>query len=208
MLARETEPHEHTPNRRFNQITFGLAGGLIGAVIMGLVAYATPPPNTGGNPFFIAAASLLGAGNLAWGVGWLLHVVTGMGLGAIFGVLATKTSLGNRNLGNKVLFGVAFGLVAWVALFVPLMLILSPESVGAALGSGLAFNIIFGVVLAVVFAIGQSFMMVDRVEVAHVCDICGEALPSNDELTKHKLEKHPSRREQMKSHETVVPNAK
>ncbi|MDA4118325.1 MAG: hypothetical protein OK455_08275 [Thaumarchaeota archaeon] len=191
MLAQETDPHEDMPNPRFNQILFGLAGGLVGAIVMGLIAYLTPPPNTGGNPFFIATANLIGFGDLAWGVGWLLNVLTGMSLGAIFGVLATRGSRGTRKVGNKMLLGVLLGLAAWTALFVPLMLILSPASVSAeALGGGLIFNLTFGVIVATVFAIGQSFMLVERVVVAHVCDNCGLPLSSNDELTTHRLEKH------------------
>jgi hypothetical protein len=194
MLPQETEPHEHVANPRFNHIFFGLVGGLAGAVIMGLVAYITPPPTTGSNPFFIAAAATLGAGRLAWAVGWLLNVCVGMAIGAVFGVVVTRGSLARRNLGNKMLFGVVIGLVAWVVLFVPLMVILTPSSPSAdAIGSGLVFNVTFGVVLAVVFVVGQSFMMVDRVEVAHVCDVCGEAFPTNDGLQRHRDTKHPTR---------------
>jgi hypothetical protein len=193
MSAEEIGPHADVPNRRFNQMFFGLIGGLVGALIMGLVAYLTPPPSTGGNPFFIAAASLIGSGNLAWGVGWLLHVLTGMSLGAIFGLLATRGSLGTRKIGNKLLLGVVVGLVAWTVLFVPLMVILNPASLSTeALGGGLLFNITFGVIMAVVFAIGQSFMMVESVAVSHDCEVCSLHVSTDEELRDHMHEKHPA----------------
>jgi hypothetical protein len=47
----------------------------------------------------------MGFGNLAWAFGWLLHVITAMVIGIIFGFVATRGTWRTRPLGNKLLAG-------------------------------------------------------------------------------------------------------
>ncbi len=180
------------PNPTFTAILFGLAGGIVGALVMGLLAYAIPAPNTGGDPFFIAAAKIMGFGNLAWAFGWLLHVVTGMGVGAVFGILVSRVSfLRNRKIGYKIIAGILVGFFAWVVLFIPMMTLLMPTatSVGT-LGSGFLVNVTFGLILGVVFVLGQSFYLVEPTVTSYMCKVCGNGFPSENELRDHQHDKH------------------
>ena len=180
-------------NRKFNALFFGLAGGLAGAIIMGLVAYATPAPNTGSDPFFIATASAFGFGNLAWAIGWLLHVITGMAIGIVFGIMSTSRALRTQKVSNKMIAGIVVGLVAWVALFVPMMLLITPEATSTqSLSSGLVLNITFGLILVVVFGFGQSFALVEPHIDIFRCVICGFSAPSEEEVEAHKRTIHSS----------------
>ncbi len=164
----------------------------MGSLVMGVLAYAIPAPNTGGDPFFIAAAKIMGFGNLAWAVGWLLHVMTGMGVGAVFGVFVSRVpSLRNRKIGNKIFAGILVGFAAWVVLFIPLMILLMPTatSVGS-LGSGFLINLTFGIILGVMFVFGQAFYLVEPTITSYTCKVCGNGFPSEDELRNHQHDKH------------------
>jgi uncharacterized OB-fold protein len=184
-------PKEVTGNPRFNALYFGLLGGLAGAIIMGLVAYSTPPPNTGGDPFFIATVKLIGFGNVAWAVGWMLHVATGMIIGAIFGIAATRGPLRTRRLSDRLLAGVVVGLAAWIVLFVPMLLFLNPAAASVqSLEGGFVMNILFGLILVVVFAFGQSFVLIERDLIVYRCEGCGASFSTPEELANHKGEKH------------------
>ena len=193
MVARwMTSRGRTTGNPIFTALAFGLLGGLVGAIVMGLVAYTVPVVNIGGNPFFIAAATLMGFGTLSWIFGWLLHVITGMGIGAIFGVVVTRVSrLRNLRIGPALVAGIAVGLAAWVVLFLPVMFLLTPALVSAGLSSGgLVVNILFGVILASLFAVGQLLYFVEPEKAAQACEVCGATFPSAEELGLHQSEKH------------------
>ena len=183
-----------TGNPTFTALAFGLLGGLVGAIVMGLVAYSVPVANIGGNPFFVAAATLLGFGTLSWIFGWFLHVMTGMGIGAIFGVMVTRVSrFRTRRVGPALVVGIAVGLIAWVVLFIPVMFLLTPALVSAGLSSGgLVVNILFGVILAAVFAVGQIIYFVEPEKAVQACEVCGATFPSAEELGRHRIEKHGS----------------
>ena len=93
-------------------VSYGLLGGLIGALVMGAIAYMMPIPNTGGAPFFVAAAMLMGTGSIAWVAGWILHLVTGLIVGGIFGVVVVKFSkLQLKTTGRALVLGILAGFV-------------------------------------------------------------------------------------------------
>jgi uncharacterized OB-fold protein len=178
-------------NPHFNELVFALLGGLIGAIIMGLVAYLTPPPNTGGDPFFIAAARTMGFGGLAWVFGWLLHVITGMAIGIVFGLVATaRGAWRTRPLGNKLIAGVIVGVVVWVALFIPLLLFLSPAASVQSMGSGLVINVLFGLILVVVFGFGQALGLTRSHITEYRCEACGATFETPEDVEAHQREKH------------------
>jgi hypothetical protein len=181
-----------TGNPTFTALAFGLLGGLVGAIVMGLVAYTVPVVNIGGNPFFIAAATFMGFGTLSWMFGWLLHVMTGMGIGAIFGFVVSRVSrLRNLKIGPGIVAGIGVGLIAWVVLFLPVMSLLTPALVSAGLsGGGLIVNILFGVILAAMFAVGQLLYFVEPEKAAQACKMCGATFPSAEELGRHQSEEH------------------
>ncbi len=180
-------------NPTFTAMLFGLLGGLVGAVVMGLVAYTVPAANVAGNPFFIAAAKIIGfSGTLSWIFGWFLHVITGMVVGAVFGLAVSRTPrLRVLRIGPAIVVGLAAGLVAWVVLFLPVMYVLTPTLVSAGLsGGGLLVNIIFGVILGIMFMIGQVFFFVEPEKVAYKCMVCGSTFSTQEELRTHEAEKH------------------
>jgi len=139
---------------------YGILGGFAGAIAMGAIAYMMPVPNTGGAPFFVAAAMMMGMGSAAWVGGWALHLFTGIVIGAVFGVavarfqrfrLATPT----RALG----LGAIAGIATWVLLFMPMMAVLMPALLGMSfmVGGSFAAHLIFGVMLGgVAFAVARA----------------------------------------------------
>jgi hypothetical protein len=176
-------------NPRFNTALLGLLGGFIGAIIMGLIAYVTPPPNTGGNPFFIAAARAMGFGDTAWVAGWLIQVLVGMVIGIIFGVAIRRTPRTKRE-GDLLLRAVVAGLVAWGVLFLPLLGLLHSLTISTA-GSGVVLNILFAVIMVIVFGLAQSVLLTEREIVVFRCDVCNARFETGDELEEHRRRQHP-----------------
>jgi hypothetical protein len=67
-----------------------LAGGFVGALIMGGLPLVMP---INGQPSFVATAMLMGlSGAMATAAGWMLHPITGLIVGTIFGVGITKVN--------------------------------------------------------------------------------------------------------------------
>src|SRR6266571_120722 len=121
-------PRKTVGNPTFTAMVFGLVGGLVGAVAIGALAYTIPPPGVGGDPFFVAAARLLGLGTASWALGWILHLIVGMVIGAAFGVVVSRIPrFRTIGVGRKLFLGVGAGMVAWVVLFLPLALFVLPH---------------------------------------------------------------------------------
>jgi hypothetical protein len=174
-------------------MSFGLAGGLVGAVIIGGLAYTIPQTTTGGDPFFVAAARLIGFGTGAWVFGWLLHVIVGMIIGAAFGVVVSRIPrLRTMRVGRGLLLGVSAGVVAWVLLFIPMAVFLMPKlmSLGS-VGGGFLVNVVFGLILGAMFMIGQVFFLVEPEIRGYACEICAASFPNTEELSEHRRQKHP-----------------
>jgi C2H2-type zinc finger protein len=182
-------------NPVFTAMLFGLAGGLAGAVIMGGLAYAISQTTIGGDPFFVVAAKLIGfSGPGAWAFGWLLHVIVGMIIGAASGVAISRLPrLRTISVGGRLLLGVSAGVIAWVILFIPMVVFLMPQlmSLGS-VGGGFLVNIVFGLILGAMFVIGQVFFFVEPEIIGCVCDVCSARFPNIEELGKHSRQKHPS----------------
>jgi hypothetical protein len=149
---------------------------------MGAIAYMMPIPNTGGAPFFVAAAMLMGTGNMAWVAGWILHLVTGLIVGGIFGVVVAKFSkLQLKTTGRALVLGILAGFVVWVVFFIPVMAMLMPAlmSMGTLVGGSFVAHLIFGLVLGGVTSVatpkGGSFK----------CPTCGATFSSKAELMEH-----------------------
>jgi len=195
-------------------VTYGLFGGFLGAVAMGLLALMMPVPNTGGAPFFVAAAMQMGVGAMATAAGWMLHLVTGIVVGGIFGVVVAKVaSLRARGLARGLGLGALTGFVVWVVFFLPMMAMLMPAlmSMATMVAGSFAAHIVYGLVLgATVGGLGfktQSELM-DHSKKAHAmpaqqsasptgqiqmyrCGACGMAFSSQGELTEHSHRAHP-----------------
>lgn len=128
-------------------------GGLIGVLIMGGIAYMMPVPNTGGAPFFVATAMMMGMGSMAYVAGWTLHIVTGLIIGAIFGtVVITVRKLNVNSIGKGIALGAIAGVVVWLIFFMPLMATLMPSLLGMStmvVGSLIA-HLIFGITMGII----------------------------------------------------------
>ncbi len=186
---------------------------------MGAIAYMMPTPNTGGAPFFVAAAMLMGMGSMSYAAGWMLHLITGIIVGAIFGVVVAKvSSLRLRSPGRALGLGAAAGFVIWVVFFMPMMAMLMPTlmGMGTMVGGSFVAHIIFGLVLGGVASLaipkGGSFNcpacgatfsteaelkehgkmhMASKPAQQFKCSACGASFSTQQELMDHKAKAHP-----------------
>jgi hypothetical protein len=95
-------------------------GGIVGAVVMGGLAYMMP---VNGQPFFVAAAMLMGLGYASTAAGWMLHLITGLVVGAIFGVATAKVTRFHLTSITKGLgLGIGGGVLVWLIFFLPMMM--------------------------------------------------------------------------------------
>ncbi|HEV2138816.1 MAG TPA: C2H2-type zinc finger protein [Nitrososphaerales archaeon] len=164
-------------------ISYAILGGLIGALAVGAIALMMPIPGTGGAPFFVAAAMLLGMGSMSWVAGWTLHLVAGLVIGAIFGVLLAKVSrLGLKTTGRALVLGGVAGLAAFVVSFIPMMTMLMPALMGmpTMVGGGLVAHAIFGLVLG-----GVTSLAIPKSSSSHQCPTCGASFETESELKEH-----------------------
>ncbi len=168
-------------------VSYALLGGLVGALVMGAIAYMMPIPNTGGAPFFVAAAMMMGLGSISWAAGWMLHLVTGLLVGGIFGAIVAKvSSLGFKTTGRALGLGAVAGIAAWVVFFLPMMSLLMPAllGMGVMVGGSFVAHLVFGLVLGGVtsFAIRKS--------ASFKCPACGATFATEQELMDHKAKAH------------------
>ena len=131
-------------------VSYGLLGGFTGAIVMGAIAYTMPIPNTGGAPFFVAAAMIMGLGTLAWTAGWVMHLVMGLIVGAVFAAVIAKVGkLQPKTKGRTTSLGLVAGVVVWAVFFVPLMVTLMPAlmSMTTLVAGSFVAHAIYGLVL-------------------------------------------------------------
>jgi hypothetical protein len=124
-------------------------GGIVGAVVMGGLAYMMP---VNGQPFFVAAAMLMGLGS-ASPAGWMLHLVNGLVVGAIFGVVTAKVTRFHLTSITKGLgLGLGGGVLVWLVFFLPMMMAVMSSMIPASqmptmiIGS-FAAHLVYGLVL-------------------------------------------------------------
>jgi uncharacterized C2H2 Zn-finger protein len=150
---------------------------------MGLIASMMPVPGTGGAPFFVAAAMMMGVmGFSATLAGWSLHLITGLAIGAIFGAVVAKVlALHSRTVARTIGLGVSAGGVVWLVFFMPTMLALMPAltSMPMMIGGSFVAHLIFGLVLGSVTSVALSR------DGAFKCEICGQAFSAQEDLKQH-----------------------
>lgn len=131
-------------------VALAVLGGFIGVLVMGAIAYMMPVPNTGGAPFFVAVAMMMGMGSMAYAAGWALHIITGVIIGAIFGsIIASVQKLNVSSIGKGTALGAIAGIVVWLVFFIPMMAVLMPALMGMSMmvvGSFFA-HLIFGIIM-------------------------------------------------------------
>jgi len=142
-----------------------------------------------GQPFYVAAAMLMGlSGTTAIAGGWMLHIITGLIVGAIFGVVITKVRIFHiGDIKRGLALGLGAGLLVWVVLFLPLMM---TSGMASMLGSALmtmvfgsfAAHLVYGLVLgAIVGVVLPKTVSVN----AHTCQTCEAGFKSENELMEH-----------------------
>jgi hypothetical protein len=173
---------------KWKVVRTGLAGGFVGALVMGGLALAMP---VNGQPFFVAAAMLMGlSGTMATIAGWMLHLVTGLVVGAIFGVAITKVNLFRvTNIKRGLAWGLGAGVLVWIIFFLPMMMasgmasMLGPMLMTMMLGS-FAAHVAYGLILGGV--VGAVLPRAVPVSVqAYKCQTCGASFESRSELMEH-----------------------
>jgi hypothetical protein len=167
----------------------GLVGGFVGALIMGGLALMMP---INGQPFFVAAAMLMGlSGTMATAAGWMLHLITGLSVGSIFGVAITKVNVFRvTNLKRGLPWGLGAGVLVWVIFFLPMMMVsgmasmLGPMLMSMMLGT-FAAHLIYGLTLGGIVG-GAVLPRAVLVSVqAFKCPTCGTSFNSRSELMEH-----------------------
>jgi DNA-directed RNA polymerase subunit RPC12/RpoP len=140
-----------------------------------------------GQPFFVAAAMIMGlSGTTAIAAGWMLHIVTGLIVGTIFGVAITKVNAFRvTNLKRGLGWGLGVGVLVFVIFFLPLMMLsgmavmLGPQLMTMAAGA-FAAHLIYGLFLG-----GIVGVALPRISQAYKCQICGAGFHSESELMQH-----------------------
>ena len=164
-------------------ISYATLGGFVGAIAVGAIALMMPIPGTGGAPFFVASAILMGMGSMAWPAGWTLHLATGAVVGAVFGVLLAKVArLGLTTTGRALELGGIAGVAVFVVFFIPMMAMLMPALMGmpTMVGGGLVAHVIFGLVLG-----GVTSFAIPKSGLSHECPACGATFATESELREH-----------------------
>ncbi len=164
-------------------VSYALAGGFVGALVMGIVALMMPVSTPMGNvSFFVAAAMQMGMGSMSTAAGWTLHLVTGLVIGGIFGAAVVKvSSLRLNSTGKAVGLGAVAGTVAFFIWFLPTMAILMPALMGmpTMVAGGFAAHVIFGLVL------GGVTSLAVKSGASYKCPACGAGFGSREELMEH-----------------------
>ena len=146
-------------------VIYGLVGGLIGSVILGILAYLTPVPVSGGDltlvPFFTSALFSLGVPiQIAMNYGWIFNLIAGLAIGAIFGALVSFiTGLKIQSFAKGFEMGVLAGIATFGLFFVTVLAPFVPElfdSFNPLLFEILGAHIIFGIVMGTIMALGMT----------------------------------------------------
>ncbi len=168
----------------------GVAGGLVGALVMGGLALMMP---VNGQPFFVAAAMLMGlSGTTATIAGWMLHLITGLVVGGVFGVAITRVNAFHvTNIKRELAWGLGAGVLVWVIFFLPVMMIsgmasvLGPMLMTMMLGS-FAAHLVYGLTLGGIVGVVLPRTVPVPVSVqAYKCPTCGASFESKSDLMEH-----------------------
>lgn len=165
-------------------VGFSVLGGFVGALVMAAIAsMMLVPTPMGGQLFFVAAAMQMGMGSSAAAAGWMLHLLTGTIVGAIFGVVVAKVSkLGLKSTGRALVLGAVAGAVVWVVFFIPLMASMMPSLMGmpTMVGGSFVAHVVYGLVLG-----GIASVAIPKGSSSFKCPTCGASFSSKDELMQH-----------------------
>ncbi len=166
-------------------VQLGLVGGVVGAIVMGGLAYMMP---VNGEPFFIAAAMLMGIGSMATIAGWMLHLITGLVAGAVFGFATAKvTRFHLSGVSKGIGLGISAGILVWVVFFLPMMIAVMASMIPSGqmplmIAGSFAAHLVYGLVLG-----GLTGALLIRQSPQYKCEACGESFHSQEELKHSKV---------------------
>ncbi|MDG6997535.1 MAG: C2H2-type zinc finger protein [Nitrososphaerota archaeon] len=168
-------------------VGYGLVGGFVGALILGAIASMMP---INGVPFFVAAVMMMGVmGSMAVAAGWVLHIITGLIIGVIFGALTSKVrQIQASSISKGLGLGAVTGIIVWIVFFVPLGSMLASSmhmslmSMGAAMiGGSFVGHLIFGLVMGGIVGV----LLPRSSSESFKCQSCGATFSSQAELMNH-----------------------
>jgi hypothetical protein len=158
-------------------------GGIAAAIVMGGLAYMMP---VNGQPFFVAAAMLMGLGSASTAAGWMLHLITGLTVGSIFGVVTAKiTRFHLTGITRSVALGIGGGVLVWLVFFLPMMMAVMASMIPAdqmptMIAGSFAAHLVYGLVLG-----GVAGGLLVRSSSLYKCEACGASFSSRAELMDH-----------------------
>lgn len=164
-------------------VQLGLLGGIVGAIVMGALAYMMP---VNGVPFFVAAAMLMGIGSMATIAGWMLHLITGLVVGGVFGVATAKiTRLHLSGIPKSIGLGIGAGILVWVIFFLPMMMALMASMIPSGqmplmIAGSFGAHLVYGLVLG-----GLAGAVLIKQSPQYECEACGASFQGQEELMKH-----------------------
>ncbi|MDG6917982.1 MAG: C2H2-type zinc finger protein [Nitrososphaerota archaeon] len=167
-------------------IIFALLGGFIGSLVLAGVASMMP---VNGNPFFVDAVMMMGVtGSMASAAGWILNLVTGLIIGAIFGAIVTYVRpLRLDTVAKGLGLGAVAGVVVWIVFFIPLANALASSMGMTLMGMGTTMiggsflgHLIFGLILG-----GVTSAAVPKGTSSYKCPTCGASFETKDGLVHH-----------------------
>ena len=190
-------------------IGLGLAGGFIGVIVMTIVMVMMfSMMGLPGEAFFAMVGIGMGVGVPGAAV---LHTLTGLIIGVIFGAAVSKVSLFRiTGVGKGIGLGILAGIVAFAVLFLPMAMNVLPSAMmtllqsmqpqasremimqmaqsmlPALLGGGFVLHIIYGAVLGSVTGFGLKATPDGR----YACKDCGAVFQSEKELMEHAQTAH------------------
>lgn len=138
-------------------ILVGLLVGLIGSLVMGGLAYLAPTP-THGAPFFVAPFTKMGlSGVQAYAAGWLLEVLVGLVIGAVYAILAARFErLKANKAGWGIVWGLVAGIAAWLVFGLPALAYSGALASAALAALVLGFTVVYGIILGAGYAAASA----------------------------------------------------
>ena len=112
-------------------LTTGATGGIVGALVQGILG-SLLTQSVGQEMFFVTIARNLGMGDSSVVGGWVLHILTGLIVGATF--VGLTVQVGVFRLGTTVKavwMGALAGVAVWVILLLPTTTLFLPADLGA-----------------------------------------------------------------------------
>jgi len=138
---------------RSEYVFAGLIGGFFGSLAMGGIV---PLPDA---LCLTLATDIAGRSPVTYALAWAFHVVTGVAIGAAFGILASVVRVGSRRpMRRSIFLGLLTGMLVWAGFFTPSIVTFMPSLVTYSFVElSLAAHVVFGLVLGATLSVRLSW---------------------------------------------------